>query len=80
MSIVIALHSATVATPGNRYPTTVRKGEAWNSEAAIVVAHPDLFTDDPARAKGAPQRQPQPVDVVEQSTAAPGERSRARRR
>ena len=75
--IVVALSSATVATPGSRYPTTVRKGEAWASDAEIVKAHPSLFTADPSHAKGAA-----PVaraEVVEQSTRAPGEKSRARR-
>ena len=75
--IVIALQSATVATPGSRYPTTVRKGEAWAADAVIVKAHPGLFSADPSHAKGAA-----PVargEVVEQATRAPGERSRARR-
>jgi hypothetical protein len=78
MSIVIALQSATVSTPGSRYPTNVRKGEAWSSDSDIVKAHPDMFTADASRAKGAPERKPQPA-VVEQSTRAPGEKSRARR-
>jgi hypothetical protein len=77
MSIVIALRSATVATPGSRYPTTVRAGEAWHSESDIVKAHPGLFSSDQSRAKGAPAaRDDRPV---ESATRAPGEKSRARR-
>ena len=61
MSIVIALVSATANTPGSRYPTNVRKGEAWHSDADIVKAHPDLFTADDSAARGAPERAPQPA-------------------
>jgi hypothetical protein len=61
MSIVIALQSASVFTPGNRYPANVRKGEAWHSESAIVKAQPSLFSADESLAKGAPERQPQPA-------------------
>lgn len=74
MSIVIALADSVVAN-GTRQPTVIRKGEAWDADDPIVTANPSLFSADAAHARVSVSRRP----VVEQSTKAPGERSRARR-
>ena len=72
MGIVVALQTSTVYS-GGRYPLTVRRGEAWDAESPVVKANPALFSADPADAAGAVARE------MEQATAAPGEKSRARR-
>jgi hypothetical protein len=73
MSIVIALQNSMVGN-GGRQPVVIRKGEAWDAADPIVVANPSLFSADAALA-----RRTTPREVVEQSTRAPGEKSRARR-
>lgn len=70
--IVVAIVNSMVAS-GGRQPTVIRKGEAWDADSPVVKAHPDLFSTDPSRARGTERR------PVEQSTRAPGEKSRARR-
>jgi len=61
--IVVAVESAAINVDGT--VRAVRKGDAWAANADVVRARPDLFTDDPARAKGG---------RVEAATRAPGER------
>jgi hypothetical protein len=70
----MAITSATIPTGGRR-PVGIRKGEAWDADDPIVVAHPELFTTDARTARRSTPR----GEVVEQSTRAPGEKSRARR-
>lgn len=71
--IVVALTSSVVAT-GGRHPVAIRAGEAWDASSDVVRAHPDLFSTDPAKARGGSVPRP-----VERSTKAPGERSTAKR-
>jgi hypothetical protein len=73
MSIVVALTDSTVGN-GTRRPIVIRRGEAWDADDPIVLANPSLFTADPGKARASVVR-----EVVEQSTRAPGERSRTRR-
>lgn len=73
--IVMALTNATVVHDG--VAVNIRKGEAWDAAAPVVAAHRDLFTTDPARARGAVRKAAD--RPVEQATRAPGEKSRARR-
>lgn len=72
--IVMALANVTVVHDG--VAVSIRKGEAWDAASPIVAAHRDLFTTDPAKARGAARPAGRPV---EQATRAPGEKSRARR-
>lgn len=69
---VFASASVSVRVPGETYPVPVRRGEVWYAEDPFVKAHPDLFSDDPPRARGS---EPE----VEQATAAPGEKRATRR-
>ncbi len=63
--IVVALSTFSVALDG--IPLTVREGEAWAADDPIVKRYPEAFTKDlRAVRRSAP--------VVEQATAAPGER------
>lgn len=54
----------------------INRGEAWDSDDPVVRSHPDWFTDSPdefaRRTADAGAQAPEPV--VEQATAAPGER------
>lgn len=50
----------------------IREGEAWAGDDPFVKAHPDHFTDAPARVR-------RTVAVVEQASAAPGEKRGTRR-
>ncbi len=45
--------------------------EAWLADDPVVVARPDLFKDRPTHVRGN-------VAVIEQATAAPGERRRGK--
>lgn len=77
MSIVVALTDSMVGN-GTRQPVVVRKGEAWDGGDPIVKANPSLFSSDAARARSSVLRNSKDRPV-EQSTKAPGEKSRARR-
>lgn len=61
--IVVAVESAAVIVDGT--VRAVRKGDAWSADADVVRARPDLFTDNPAKARGG---------RIEAATRAPGER------
>lgn len=70
---VIARDTAAVREPGSKYPTTVRAGSFWWADCPMVREHPDLFTDAPPESEILP-RNWKPSYVVEQATAAPGEK------
>lgn len=56
-------------------PTVLtRRGEVWAADDPVVAQHPDAFTDDPDQAGVVRRSGPAPAPVVEQATAAPGER------
>jgi hypothetical protein len=76
VSIVVALQNAMVGN-GTRQPVVIRRGEAWDADDPIVTANPSLFSAEPTSARTTVQRARE--QVVEQSTRAPGEKSRARR-
>lgn len=54
----------------------VRRGEYFPADDPAVVAHPQFFTDDPSEfvRRTAPPTDP----VLEQATAAPGEKRQRR--
>lgn len=56
----------------------VLKGQAWAAGSIVVKRHPELFSDSPRDALGLDLAPAEPV--VESKTAAPGEKSNARRR
>jgi hypothetical protein len=64
---------------------TVPFGSHWNADDPLVIARPDLFSDDPnvGLASSVHTERPPRVFVgpgaVEQATAAPGERRQTRR-
>jgi hypothetical protein len=72
---LFARDTVSVREPGSKYPTTVHRGAPWHASHPIVVANPDLFSDDP------PDIHPRgwKSDTVEQATAAPGEKRTTRR-
>ena len=76
LKIKFAADTVSVREPGSKYPTSIQRGSAWYADHPIVVANPNLFTDDP------PEVLPRgwtPAPVVEQATSAPGELRTARR-
>lgn len=77
MDVVYATQTCSVAMPhgGQKY---VQEGSHWPADDPLVTAHPDLFSTDPAPGLMF-TRQPVPEPVVEQATAAPGERRQVRR-
>lgn len=82
-NIVVAVTSATVFLGTQR--CHVQQGSAWAADSPLVVAHPDMFSADPARALGldlepaGPSKSKRLDDApVEQKTAAPGEKSNVR--
>ena len=62
MAIVYVKETCGVGHDGG--VVTLRRGAAWDSDAAIVKAHPHLFEDEPAKVHGR----------IERATRAPGER------
>jgi hypothetical protein len=81
MDVVYARQTCSVAMPyGGQM--TVREGSHWPADDPLVEAHRDLFTADPAPGLSYSRK---PVEsavgsaVVEQATAAPGERRQVRR-
>lgn len=58
-------------------PTFVRVGTVWHVSNPVVVAHPDLFSDDARWAMNG--KVDLDEDLVEQATANPGERRAVRR-
>lgn len=76
--IVVATQTTTFFIGAQR--VHVNEGAAWAADSIAVQQHPDLFTDDPTRALGLDLvPEPSSAGPVEQKTAAPGEKSNARR-
>lgn len=71
MNVVIATTSAVVTLNGERHAVTA--GRAYLATDRVVRQYPDLFTTDE---RAAATTEP----VVEQATAAPGEKRGTRRR
>ena len=72
MRIVFAKSTTSVGGPhGAIYD--LQKGQPYVADHPVVVAHPDLFSDSPTFAMTA-----RGFEVVEQATAAPGEKRRGR--
>jgi hypothetical protein len=75
---VYAIDTVSVRTPGSKYPTSIRKGDRWWSDHPIVREHPAVFSvDDPREVF--PRGWQDTPEVVEQATAAPGEKRSTRR-
>jgi hypothetical protein len=60
-------------------PVTVKRGETRHADDPVVKAYPDFFSDTPVIVARFPGWQPAADREVEQATAAPGEKRRARR-
>jgi hypothetical protein len=69
-SITIAISSAVVTHRGERI--SIQAGTAWDAADPVVRAHPEMFSTD---ARYLRRSEP----LVEQATAAPGERRGTRR-
>lgn len=76
-SYVFALSTVSVREPGSKYPTTVHQGSAWHADCPMVLSHPALFSADPpvVHPRG---WEPAADPIVEQATAAPGEKRAGR--
>jgi len=61
-AVVYATSDLTVAWSQGQ--TTLRRGDVWDADAALVKERPDLFAAEPERPAGA---------RVERATRAPGE-------
>lgn len=59
----------------NGHPVTVKLGETRHADDPVVLAHPDVFSDEPIIVTRYPGWEPD----VEQATAAPGEKRSVRR-
>lgn len=69
MSLVFAAASAVFMHDGQLI--RLNMDEAWLADDPVVRAHPDMFKDRPTHIRGT-------IDIIEQATAAPGERRRAK--
>ena len=59
---------------------TVRRGQHWPVEDAVVKEHPGMFSTDPRYGLAFSSPPPEMSEApVEQATAAPGERRASRR-
>jgi hypothetical protein len=74
---VFARETASVRV--NNYPVTIKRGTVWHRTDPTVRAHPDCFTDNPVEVSTFPGWVPPSDDLVEATTAAPGERKSTRR-
>ena len=75
MRVVYAKQSVSVMMPEG-YSVMVPLGTHWSADDPVVLANPDLFSDDPRHGVyGQPPAEPD----AEQATAAPGERRNTRR-
>jgi hypothetical protein len=81
--IVVAVATTTLFIDQQRIHVNI--GDAWAAGSPVVTLHPDLFSDDETKALGLDIVAPQPEQPtrdeapVEQKTAAPGEKSTARK-
>lgn len=64
---VYAKASATAGRDG--HISRVTKGEVWRADDPLVLANPDLFSDEPTKVAASVSNRA----LVEQATAAPGE-------
>lgn len=69
MGVVYATQSASVSYSEGK--TFLKKNQAWDSESALVRERPELFSAEPTKVAGRPNRGGRPV--VERATRAPGE-------
>jgi hypothetical protein len=72
MKLVYANCETNVGAP-NGSTHYLKVGDAWDSDDPLVKARPELFSDFPLRVHTS-----RGVQVVEQATAAPGEKRRTR--
>lgn len=70
--IVYAKQSCITHLPGG-VPVRLREGDLWDADDPVVKTHPNLFSDEPTRINRTTR-----TPVVEQATAAPGEKRRRR--
>jgi hypothetical protein len=87
IATVFAKDTATVQQPGGGMSVLVAKGSHWPATDPLVAAHPELFSPDPrwgmqytAEPAGYGEPMYEGSPVVEQATAAPGERRATRPR
>jgi hypothetical protein len=80
MTIPVVFASATkrVELPGGGFGV-IQKGSHWPADDPIVLAHPEVFSDDPRWGMNYSVEPPGYDAPVEQTTAAPGERRTTRR-
>lgn len=67
MAVVFARETCVTAVDGERYRVTA--GDAWEADHPLVKARPELFAPAPTRLNGR---------RVEEATARPGEKRRAK--
>ena len=51
MAIVVATTSAVIAGRGGE-KIRINRGEGWDADHPVVTTHPDMFSADPADARG----------------------------
>lgn len=73
-NIVFARVTGTASWNGQRI--RLAEDDPWNADDPFVVAHPQHFRDLPLRLFG---HQGAQLDVIEQASAAPGEKRNVRR-
>lgn len=81
--VYVTVDSAVVLLPDGS-PWTLMKGQHYPADDPVVTANPGMFTSDPRYGltwTGAPPAEMAlpPDDLVEQATAAPGEKRNVRR-
>jgi hypothetical protein len=74
MSNIVYASATCAAATADGIPVTLVEGEPWASDDPFVVARPEFFSASPP-GPAFPRRT---VAVVEQATAAPGERRNVR--
>lgn len=70
MALKFVKQSVSTMVDGRRIRLT--KDDPWRSDDPVVLAVPDFFVDEPSKVQTSAPRFASPV--VEQATAAPGER------
>ncbi len=75
--IVFVRATASVRTPGSKYPTSLHVNEPYWADSPLVLARPELFSDTPSVVF--PQGWTPADAPVEQASAAPGEKRATRR-
>ncbi|MFD9949835.1 hypothetical protein ACFWYW_55800 [Nonomuraea sp. NPDC059023] len=77
MDVVIATDTVNVTWQGQRLH--IPRGSAWDASDPMVKANPGLFTADDRFVNRTVPREEAAEQPVERATAAPGEKSAARR-